>query len=79
MVLLYTVFLLAFITSVERENTMCGGVKVLKNKYMPIFMMSKENSLSNCGGLNGCSSECDTQGIQNVNARLAIVFCMRLV
>lgn len=44
-----------FFSSSLRENTMCGGVKVLKNKNMSIFIISKENSLSGCGGLNGCA------------------------
>lgn len=64
MVLLYPVFLLTFVASIEslifffssclRESTMYGGVKVLKNKSMSVFIISKENSLSNCGGLSGC-------------------------
>ena len=62
---MYTVFLLTLVTSVEslifffcsslRESTMHGGVKVLKNKNMSIFVISEENSLSNCGDLNGCT------------------------
>lgn len=65
MVLLYMVFLLTFVTSVEnliflfssylRENTMCEGVKLLKNKNMSFLIISKENSLSNCVGLNVCA------------------------
>ncbi|KAM7123100.1 histone acetyltransferase KAT2B isoform 1-T1 [Ciconia maguari] len=39
---------------------------------------SQVNSASRCQELPG-SSKCGTQGIQNVNTRLAIVFCMRLV
>lgn len=51
MVLLYTVFLLTFVNSVEnmiflfssylRENTMCEGVKVLKNKNMSLLFPKK--------------------------------------
>lgn len=47
-----------FFSSSLKENTMCEGVKVLKNKDMPTFIISKENSLSNCGGLNGCAFVC---------------------
>lgn len=47
---------------------------------MSVNVKSQVDSASRYQELLGSiNSKCGTQGIQNVNTRLAIVFCMRLV